>query len=78
MKEDYQRALKKLTLFFVLNPVSFNLQSYQKQKRPETSDQSLFKFRNKFRNEREKVQKFEYLENEKSFLDEIKDTFHSF
>ena len=25
--------------------------------------------------EREKLQKFEYLENEKSFLDEIKDTF---
>ena len=25
--------------------------------------------------EREKLQKFEYLENEKSFFDEIKDTF---
>ena len=25
-----------------------------------------------------KVQKFEYLENEKSFLDEIKNIFHSF
>ena len=25
-----------------------------------------------------KIQKFEYLENEKSFLDEIKNTFHSF
>ena len=26
----------------------------------------------------EKIQKFEYLENEKSFLDEMKNTFHSF
>ena len=26
----------------------------------------------------EKIQKFEYLENEKSFLDEIKNIFHSF
>ena len=25
-----------------------------------------------------KIQKFEYLENEKSFLDEIKNSFHSF
>ena len=28
--------------------------------------------------EGKKLQKFEYLENEKSFLDEIKNTFHSF
>ena len=28
--------------------------------------------------EEEEVQKFVYLENEKSFLDEIKNTFHSF
>ena len=27
---------------------------------------------------RGKIQKFEYLENEKRFLDEIKNTFHSF
>ena len=27
---------------------------------------------------KEKIQKFEYLENEKSFLDEIKNIFHSF
>ena len=27
---------------------------------------------------REKLQKFEYLENEKSFLDEIKNIFYSF
>ena len=28
--------------------------------------------------EEEKLQKSEYLENEKNFLDEIKNTFHSF
>ena len=28
--------------------------------------------------EEEKIQDFEYLENEKSFLDEIKNNFHSF
>ena len=41
--------LKKLTFFFLSNPVSFNGQSYQKQKRPGTSDQSLFRLQNKFR-----------------------------
>ena len=49
MKEDYQNALKKSTLFFVSNPVPFNEQSYQKQKGPGTSDQSLFRLQNKFR-----------------------------
>ena len=39
---DYQKALKKLTLFSLSNPVPFNRQSYQKEKRPGTSDQSLF------------------------------------
>ena len=32
----------------------------------------------KCRKERKKLQTFEYLENEKSFLDEIKNIFHSF
>ena len=49
MKEDYQKALKKLTIFFLSNPVPFNGQSYQKQKGPGTSDQSLFRLQNKFR-----------------------------
>ena len=49
MKEDYQKALKKLTLFFLSNPVPFNGQSYQKQKGSGTSDQSLFRLQNKFR-----------------------------
>ena len=32
----------------------------------------------KYGKEGKKLQKFEYLENEKSFLDEIKNIFHSF
>ena len=133
MKEDYQKALKKLTLFFLSNPIPFNGQSYKKQKGLGTSDQSLFRLQNKFRKipllviyylikfhdkiwsgfwvipkttsanlckpnydiinystsicpsasvncgeEGKKLQKFEYLRNEKSLLDEIKNTFHSF
>ena len=43
------KALKKVTLFFLSNPVPFNRQNYQKQKVPGTSGQSLFWLRNKFR-----------------------------
>ena len=50
MKKDDQKALKKLTLFFLSNPVPFNGQNYQKQKGPGTSDQSLFRLQTKFRN----------------------------
>ena len=50
LKGDYQKALKKLALFFLSNPVPFSGQSYQKQKGSGTSDQSLFKLRNKFKN----------------------------
>ena len=49
MKEDYQKALKKLTLVFLSNPVLFKGQSYLKQKRPGTSDQSLFRLQNESR-----------------------------
>ena len=49
MKKDYQKALKKFTLFFLSNPVPFNRQSYQKQNRPGTNDQLLFRLQNKFR-----------------------------
>ena len=49
MKEDYQKALKKVTSFFLLNPVPLNRENYQKQKGPGTSDQSLFRLQNKFR-----------------------------
>ena len=48
MKEDYWKPLKKLTLFFLSNPVSFNGQSYQKQRWPETSNLSLFRLWSKF------------------------------
>ena len=48
-EKELSKAFKKLTLFFLLNPVPFNGQSYQKQKGPGTSDQSLFRLRNKFR-----------------------------
>ena len=50
MKEDCQIALKRLTLPFLSNSVPFNRQSYQKQKGSGTSDQSLFKLQNKFKN----------------------------
>ena len=43
------KSLKKLTIFFIANPVPFNGQSYQKQKGPGTSVQSLFRLQNKFR-----------------------------
>ena len=127
MKEDHQKALKRVTLFFLSNPVLFNRQNYQKQMGPGTSDQLLFRLQNNFRKipllvmyyltkfddviqsdfwvilkiksvnlckpiydtinystsicpsksgkcgkEGKKLQKFEYLENEESFLDEIK------
>ena len=48
MKGDYQNPLKKLTLFFLLNPAPFNGQSYKKQKGIGTSEQSLFRLQNKF------------------------------
>ena len=48
MKEDYQKALKKLTLFFLSNPFPFNGQSSQKQKGSGTSHQLLINSRNKF------------------------------
>ena len=48
MKEDYQKPLKKSTLFFLPNPVPFNVESYQQQKGPGTSDQSLLRLQNMF------------------------------
>ena len=49
LKKDYQKTLKKFTLFFLLNPVPFDGQNYEKQKRPGTSDQSLSRLQSKFR-----------------------------
>ena len=48
MKGDYKKRLRKLTLVFLPKPVPFNGQSYKKQKGLGTSDQSLFRLRNKF------------------------------
>ena len=131
-KRIIKKPQKKLTLFFLLNPVPFNGQSYQIQKGSGTSHQSLLRSWNKFRKislfviilsdqdwwcnvkqflnysknyiskftqvsswhhklfhfhlsfwirkvwKGKKLQKFEYLENKRSFLDEIKNIFHSF
>ena len=43
------KTLIKATLFVLPNPVPFNVLSYQKQKGPGTSDQSLLRLQNKFR-----------------------------
>ena len=48
-KNYFQKTLKKVTSFFLSNPVPFNRQNYQKQKGPGTSDQSLYRLQNKFR-----------------------------
>ena len=43
-----QKPSKKLTLFFLLNPVPSNRQKCQKQTGPGISGQVLFRLRNKF------------------------------
>ena len=43
------KSLKKLTLFFLSNPVPFNGQSHQKQKGPGTSNQSIFRLQKKLK-----------------------------
>ena len=48
-RNSFEKALKKLTLFFLSNLVPFNGQSYQKQKGSGTSHQSLFRSKNKYR-----------------------------
>ena len=54
LKERYfekglSKSLKKVTLFFLSKPITFNSQNYQKQKGPGTSDQSLFRLQNNLR-----------------------------
>ena len=61
MKEDYQKALKKLTLFFLSNPVPFNGRNYQKQKGSGTSDQSLFRLQNTSITNKEIFQKYFFI-----------------
>ena len=48
-ERHYQKAFKKLTLFFLSNPVPFDGQNYEKQNEPATSDRLLFMFHNKSR-----------------------------
>ena len=43
------KGLKKLTLFFLSNPVPFNGQDYEKQKGPGTNDQLLFRLQSKLK-----------------------------
>ena len=43
------KSLKKVTSFFLPNPVPFNRQNYKKQKGRGTSGQPLFRLQNKFR-----------------------------
>ena len=129
MKGDYQKALKKFTMFFLSNPVPFKGLSYQKKDLElvtscssgykTSSEKSFISYtlsdpvwwynlkqflsyskpiwvmlanswhRRKLHfhltfciwkvwKGREKLQTFEYLENENSFLDEIRNIFHSF
>ena len=49
MQEIYQKALNKLTSFFLLNSIPFNGQSYKKLEASGASDLSLFRLQNKFR-----------------------------
>ena len=48
-EKGLSKRLKKGNFIFLPNPVPFNRQNYQKQKGPGTSDQPLFRLRNKFR-----------------------------
>ena len=48
-KRGFSKSLKKVNFIFFSNPVHFNEQNSQKQKRPGTNDQSLFRLQNKFR-----------------------------
>ena len=48
-KRKLSKILKKLTLVFLSNPVPFNGQDCEKRRFLRTSDQSLFRFQNKFK-----------------------------
>ena len=48
-ERELSKSLKNVTSFFLLNPVPFNRQNYQKQKGTGTNDQPLFRLQNKFR-----------------------------
>ena len=48
-KRRLSKNLKKLTSFFLSNPVPFYRQNNKKQKGPGSSDHLLFRLQNKFR-----------------------------
>ena len=87
MKEDYQKAFKKLTLFFLSNPVPFN--GVTPKMTSANLCQSIHDIINystsicpfesgKCEKEEKKLQKIDYLQNEKSFLGDIKTFFTVF
>ena len=43
LKEENQKAVKNLTLFFLPNPVPFNGQDYEKERGSGTGDQLVFR-----------------------------------
>ena len=63
MQEDHQKVFKKSPPIHDIINYSTSICSFVSEKSGK---------------EWKKLQKFEYLENEKSFLAEIKNTFHSF
>ena len=48
LKDNFQKALKKLAFFFFSNPFPFNGQDHE-EKRPGTRNRLLFRLKNKFR-----------------------------
>ena len=48
-EKGLSQSFKKVNFIFLLNPVPFNGQKYQKQKVPGTSDHLVFWSQNKFR-----------------------------
>ena len=48
LERGLSKTLQKVNFIFSFKPIPFNVQSYQKQKGPGTSDQSLFRLPNKF------------------------------
>ena len=49
-ERELSKSLNKVVLFFLSKPDPFDAQVYEKQKEPGSSDQSLFRLQNKFRN----------------------------
>ena len=48
-EKGLSKSLKRVTLFYLSNPVPFKGQNCKKQKDPRTSEQLFFRLQNKFR-----------------------------